>query len=154
MRVILTKDSKGLGKKGDIKNVADGYALNYLIPQGLAINAETGHASVLLNKVTQQKTHSVKVEEKSVASAKKLDNKVLAFKSKTSATGTLFSAIGKKEIALAIKEKFNQAVDEKNILLEHGLKTLGEHVVPVKIGNSQINLKIKINQDDQQTHKD
>lgn len=143
MKVILLKDIKGSGKTGDIINVSDGYARNYLFPKGLAKEATNGNVKVL----NEQKT-SVKIkEEKELQEAKTLGNKMeeltVVLYSKAGDGGRLFGSITSKDIAEVLNKTHDINVDKRKILLEEGIKTLGSRYVEIKI-HPKVVTKIKV----------
>jgi len=135
MKVVLKKDVKGIGKVGDIKNVADGYARNFLFKNSLAAPA-TGHT---LKQAEERKASVAKKVEKDAADTKEIKKKLDGFKIKTSLKfgdgDTAFGSVSSQDISDMLKEKgFN--VDSKHIHLEHNLKTLGEHHVKLDLGHN------------------
>ena len=148
MEIILVKEVKGLGKAGDKKIIADGYAANYLLPQGLAIKAGSKQAQAFQIKLASQKSRQNKEIEQLVGDLPKISNLILEFKAKASASGTLFSGIGAKEIVQALTERLNFPVKEKMIGLDHDLKSLGEFSVSLKANNQILPFKIKITKED------
>lgn len=147
MKVILQKDVKGSGKKGDVVNVADGYAKNYLIKNGLAVMAD-GH-NTLINASQKQSDAYHKEQErlKAVELGKKIENKTIVLKVKCGDNGKLFGAVTSKEISEAFKQNMNLDIDKHKILLDGAIKTVGEQKVVVKIHPTvsvKFNLKIEV----------
>ena len=132
MKVVLTADVKNKGKKGDIINVNDGYAMNFLIPKGLAIQATAG----AVNETNQKKAAEVARKEKELAAAKaaaeKLNMATVTVYVKCGESGKLFGSVTSKEIAEELKAN-GYEVDKKNIMLEEPLKKLGRATVEVKL---------------------
>lgn len=127
MKVILTQDVKGLGKKMDVKDVADGYALHFLIPKKLAAPADEKHLAAKGQWESSQNQANTQYE----AMADKLKNLVLEFQVKTGAKGEIFSSITEKDIEKSLTAK---GFKDFKIKLEKHLKTLGEHQVEVVFG--------------------
>ena len=125
MKVILQKDVKGTGKAGEIANVNDGYARNFLIPKGLAlpadassINAANIRKSADAHKLEMQRKHA-----RELAAA--MTDKTVKVYAKAGENGKLFGSIGAPEIAAALKEQYDIEVDKKKIRLDEPLKALG-----------------------------
>lgn len=133
MKVILLEDVKSLGKKGQIVNVNDGYARNFILPKKLGLEA-TGKN---LNDLKLQKANEEKIAQENLDAAKELAKKVEAGSVKLSIKmgegGRSFGSIASKELAMAVKEQMNLEVDKKKIQLKDAIKTVGTHKVPVKL---------------------
>ena len=134
MKVILTQDVKGSGKKGELINAADGYARNFLLPKGLAIEANNQAIGELKAKEAS-KQHKIQVErEAAMEAAKKLEGKTVKITAKAGAGGKLFGAITGKEIAAALAEQFSLTIDGKKLVLEQPIKSFGSYEVKAKLG--------------------
>ncbi|KQL21724.1 50S ribosomal protein L9 [Cytobacillus solani] len=133
MKVIFLKDVKGKGKKGEVKNVADGYAQNFLIKQGLAVEANQANVSTL----NAQKKKEEKLAAEELADAKKLkevmDKITLEFSTKAGEGGRLFGSITSKQIAEELQKAHNLKVDKRKIELPDAIRTLGYTKVSVKL---------------------
>ena len=133
MKVILLEDVKTLGKKGEIVNVSDGYARNFILPKKLGLEANTKN----LNDLKLQKANADKVAKEQLEAAKELAGKLEAGKVelsiKTGEGGKAFGSVSSKEIAAAVKEQMGYDVDKKKIQLKESIKTLGTHDVPVEL---------------------
>ncbi len=133
MKVILLEDVKALGKKGDICDVSDGYARNFIIPRKKGLEATSDN----LNNLKLKKANDAKVAQENLeaaqALAKELEEKAIVLKVKVGEGGKLFGAIASKEIAAAVKEQTNLDVDKKKIVLAEPIKTLGSHDIKVKL---------------------
>ena len=125
MRVILLKDVKGIGKKNDTVNVKDGYASNYLIPNGLAVMESKGSIEVL----NKQKADAAKkdAEDKALAQdvAKKLENIVVEFKANVGEDGRMFGTISNKQIEEELKKVHNIVIDKRKITTKIPVDRLG-----------------------------
>ena len=125
MKVILQKDVKGTGKAGEIANVNDGYARNFLIPRGLAIPADANsiHAALVKKSADKHRIEMQRKREKALEEGMSgLTVKVYA---KAGENGKLFGSIGVAEIAEALKAQHDIEVDKKKIRLEEPIKSLG-----------------------------
>lgn len=132
MKVILTQDVKGSGKKGELINAADGYARNFLLPKGLAIEANNQAIGELKAKEAS-KQHKIQVEkEAAMETAKRLEGKTVSLTAKAGAGGKLFGSITTKEIADAIKKQYGAEVDKKKINVNE-IKAFGTYTAEVKL---------------------
>ncbi|MCH5278407.1 MAG: 50S ribosomal protein L9 [Christensenellaceae bacterium] len=129
MKVLLKQDVHGTGKTGDIVNVSDGYANNFLIPRGKAIPADAGTINAANIKKQAQK-HRVEVQRRNAkalaADMSKLTVKVF---SKAGENGRLFGSITGKEVAAALKEQYDIDVDKKKIRIDEPIKAVGVYTV-------------------------
>ena len=145
MKVILKQDIKGVGKKDQVINAADGYARNYLFPKNLAVPADTGNMN---NLKAKQDSESFRRSEDLKASkelAEKMKKMTLEFKVKAGENGRLFGAITAKEIAETLKKDYNIVVDKKKILLPEGIKVAGTTKVEIKLNEGVVaTLNIKV----------
>ena len=143
MKVILLEDVKSLGKKGEIVNVSDGYARNFVLPKKLGIEATSKN----LNDLKLQKANEEKVAKQILDEAKELAKKVEAgkveVKIKVGEGGRTFGSVSTKEIAIAVKEQMGYDIDKKKIQLKDAIKTLGTHVVPVKL-HQKVTAELKV----------
>ena len=133
MKVILKQDIKGVGKKDQIINAADGYARNYLIPKKLAVPADQGNMNNLKAKnesIAYKKGEDLKEAKELAERMKKLTVKI---KVKAGENGKLFGAVTSKEISEALKRDFNIDVDKKKIMLNESIKNAGTTRVDVKL---------------------
>ena len=133
MQVILLQDVKALGKKGEIVNVNDGYARNFILPKKLGLEANGKN----LNDLKLQKANEEKLAQQLLGEAKELGTKLAAgkieLKIKVGEGGRAFGAVSTKEISAAIKEQMGYDVDKKKIQLKDAIKTLGSHDVAIKL---------------------
>jgi large subunit ribosomal protein L9 len=133
MKVIFLKDVKGKGKKGEVKNVADGYAHNFLIKQGLAIEANNTNISTLEG----QKKKEDKRAAEELAEAKKLGEQLekitVELAAKAGEGGRLFGSITTKQIAEELQKKHGFKIDKRKMELTDAIRTLGHTKVPVKL---------------------
>ncbi|MBM7693554.1 large subunit ribosomal protein L9 [Peribacillus deserti] len=133
MKVIFLKDVKGKGKKGEIKNVADGYAHNFLIKQGLAVEA----SNTTMSALSAQKKKEEKLAEENLQEAQNLKEKLekltVDLTAKSGEGGRLFGSITSKQIAEELQKKHGIKIDKRKIELEDAIRTLGTTKVPVKL---------------------
>ena len=144
MKVILLEDVKSLGKKGEIVNVNDGYARNFILPKKLGLEA-TGKN---LNDLKLQKAHEEKrakeLLEAAQESARSLEGKSIVIKMKAGEGGKLFGSVSSKEIAAAYKEQHGLEIDKKKIQLSDPIRAFGSFEVPVKL-HPQVTGTLKVN---------
>lgn len=133
MDVILQKDVKNLGSKGDVVKVAEGYGRNYLIPRGLAIEATDKNMAELKMKKKQQKKREERELQEAQNIAKKIDDKRLVLKVKAGEKGRLFGSITTKDIAEKIQSDYGVELDKRKIELAQPIRTLGNYRVEIKI---------------------
>ncbi len=145
MKVILLKDVKGSGKAGEIINVADGYARNFLIAKGNAIEATTQNLNNLKGK-KESEQHKIDLEKQHAEEiAKTLEGKEIVAKAKAGTGGRLFGAITTGTIADIIKEQYKCKVDKKKIALNSELKAFGDYNAEIKLGHGiSCSVKIKV----------
>ena len=133
MKVILLEDVKSLGKKGDICDVSDGYARNFIIPKKKGVEATPDN----LNNLKLKNANEAKVArenlENAQALAAQLADKMVVIRVKVGEGGKLFGAIASKEIAAAVLDQTGLELDKKKIVLADPIKALGEHKVKVKL---------------------
>ena len=133
MKVILQKDVKGTGKKGDIVNVSDGYAKNFLLKNGSAVVADNKGCQINASQKEADAYHKEQERLKAVELGKQIEGKVITLKVKCGENGKLFGAITSKEVAEAFKANMNIEIDKRKIVLDGAIKTVGEQKVMVKL---------------------
>lgn len=132
MEVIFLADVKGSGKKGEIKNVSDGYAKNFLIKNGLAIVASAGAKGEVKSKNESKQYHYDQDKAKAQEVAKEIADKKVEISVKVGDNGKLFGSITTKEIAEAY-EKIGYNIDKRKITLKEPIKSLGTYIVEIKL---------------------
>ncbi|GAB7388517.1 50S ribosomal protein L9 [Bacillaceae bacterium] len=132
MKVILQKDVKGQGKKGEIKEVSEGYARNFLIPRGLAVEATEGNIKALQAKVKREQARKAEEKAECEALAKKLAGMTVSIPAKAGEGGKLFGAVTNKQIVEAL-QKHGIKIDKRKIELQEPIRSLGYANVPVKL---------------------
>ncbi len=143
MQVILKQDVDGLGTRGDVVVVADGYFRNYLLPRGLGYKATKGAEAEAqaMRKAHAAKNEANRAEADKVAAS--LVPQVITISAKTDESGTLFGSVTVSDISTAIETQTGQVVDRKALQLDAPLKTLGQHMVMTKI-HSQVEFPVTI----------
>ncbi len=135
MKVLLIKDVKGVGKTGEIKDVADGYGKNFLIAKGFALAA----TNEVLRKYESQKKKDAANEAAHIAELKetkdKLDKLLITITKKLGEGGHLFGSITKDEVADALKAQHSISIDKKDIDIKHPIKTTGLYDLDLKMGH-------------------
>lgn len=143
MKVIFLQDVKGQGKQGEIKEVSDGYARNFLIPKGLAVEA----TKTRLKEIEEQQEKQRKTQEREKTEAVKvqqiLNGKSVTIKARTGSGDKLFGAVTAKEIAETIQKQFKVDIDKKKFELAEPIKHIGEYPVKIKIYPS-VQAEIKV----------
>ncbi|GIO85507.1 50S ribosomal protein L9 [Paenibacillus faecis] len=132
MKVIFLQDVKGQGKKGEIKNVSEGYAQNFLIPRGLVRPATEGNVKTLEQQTAAEVKRKEKEKEEAIELGKKLEEVTVTLKAKAGEGGRLFGAITSKQVAEAL-EKTGIKIDKRKIEMHEPIRTLGVTQVPVKL---------------------
>ncbi len=133
MKVILLKDVKGLGKEGDLVEVKDGYARNFLFPKGVVVEATKGNLKEWKNRKKAEESKEKAEYEEALKLKEKLDNVQVQLKGKAGEEGKLFGSITSKDIANALKKQHNVNIDKRKIDMKDNIKTLGTTVVGVKV---------------------
>ncbi len=133
MKVILLEDVKSLGKKGEIVNVNDGYARNFILPKKLGLEATSKN----LNDLKLQKQNDEKVAQEKLDAAKALAEEIkeksITVKIQAGVEGKVFGSISSKEIALEAKKQLNMDIDKKKIVIPDAIKSLGTYNVNIKL---------------------
>ena len=134
MKVILTADVKGQGKKGELKEVSEGYARNYLIPRGLAMKATADNLNALALKEKAKAAQAAKEKAQAQEHAKQLESCVVKVKARGGENGKLFGSVTSKEVADALKEQYGIELEKNRILLEENIKSFGSYELRCKLG--------------------
>ena len=133
MKVILTKDVKGTGKKGEIVNVSDGFANNFLLKKGAAVLANEDNLNILKNKQSSEQ-HKKDEELKAALKIKEeINDKEVVLLKKAGEGGRLFGAVTAIDICDAIKSSLNTDVDKRKIVLKNTIKSIGRFETEIKI---------------------
>ncbi len=143
MKVILLKDVKKQGKKDDIIEVSDGYGMNYLIKNGLAVAATKTSTKILLNELDKRKQEEEKLVKEMQEMRDKIIRENITFKVKTGAMDKVFGNVSSKQIAESLN-KMGYKVDKKQIQIDAPLDTLGVHNVTVEL-HKKVRFNIRVN---------
>ena len=144
MKVVLNQDVKGLGKKLQIVEVSEGYARNFLLPKKLASVADGKNINEAKGKIDSQKFKKKTETEEANKNKEILEKGFIEFKHKFGEGSRLYGSVTEKDIAQAIKDKFNIDVNKKKITIKDQIKSLGTYSVNVKLYEGVI-AKLKIN---------
>lgn len=144
MKVVLNQDVKGLGKKLQIVEVSEGYARNFLLPKKLASVADGKNINEAKGKIDSQKFKKKTETEEANKNKEILEKGFIEFKHKVGEGSRLYGSVTEKDIAQAIKDKFNIDVNKKKIIIKDQIKSLGTYSVNVKLYEGVI-AKLKIN---------
>ena len=143
MKVIFLQDVKGQGKKGEIKNVSDGYAKNFLLPKGVAVEATNSNLNDTKGKNESIQYKKDMAEENAHALAKKLESVTVTLTAKSGDNGKLFGSITAKDVADRLKQDTKIDIDKRKIVLPDGIKALGEYTLDIKL-HPGISGKLKV----------
>lgn len=132
MKVIFLQDVKGTAKKGDVKEVADGYARNFLLAKGLATEANAKNMSDLAGKKASEQHKADVLKQDAIAAASTVKGKTLTCKAKAGQGGKLFGAVTAGNISSLLNEQLGVNVDKKKITLSSEIKTFGTYTAEIK----------------------
>lgn len=133
MKVVLKADVKGQGKKGEMVNVSDGYARNFLLPRGLAVEADKQAMNDVKNRENAEK-YKIEQEKKAAGAAReKLDGKTVKIKAKGGAGGKLFGSVTAKEISDALNKQYALDIDKRKVVLQNDIKAFGSYEAELKL---------------------
>ncbi|MBQ6117806.1 MAG: 50S ribosomal protein L9 [Clostridia bacterium] len=132
MKVILNQDVKGLGKKGELVNVSDGYAKNYLVPRKIASFADAAAMNELKNREASKAYQLAQEKAAAEKAAAELNGKTIRISAKAGANGRLFGSVTSKEIAEKIKEDYGIDIDKKRVVTED-IRSFGTYECTLKI---------------------
>ena len=143
MKVILLTDVKGTGKKGELHEVSDGYARNFLFPKKLAKEATAQAVGEMKARQASAAYHAETERQSAMALAEKLNVMTVKVHAKAGSAGRLFGAVTTKEIADAMTEQLGTPIDKKKVAIEGDIKTYGEYEAIVKL-HAGITAKTKV----------
>lgn len=144
MKVIFTKDIKGQGKKNEIKEVSDGYAMNFLIKKGYAIKATDNNLEKVSKQVSEEKLEEALLIKKMESLKAKLEKITLEFKTKVGEQDRMFGSISTKQIKSELS-KLGYTIDKQSIKLDHQIMSLGVHNVEIELHKQVIaTIKVKV----------
>jgi large subunit ribosomal protein L9 len=133
MKLVLTHDVPKVGKVGDIKEVADGYARNFLLPRGMAVEATSGQLKRLQEQRVQEKKREDKNRSELQALADRLQGATVTFTMRVGEGGKLYGSISSKDVGDALEEQAKIVVDRRRVELDEPIRTLGTHQVAVHV---------------------
>ena len=134
MKVILQQDVKGQGKKGQLVEVSEGYARNFLLPKKLAIPATTDAINTMNLKEKARRAEESRQREEALANAAKLKECTVRIAAKAGTGGRLFGAVTTKEIAEALNKQFSLDIPKQKLVLDEAIKSFGTYTVKAKLG--------------------
>lgn len=133
MKIVLRQDVPKVGEAGTIQTVANGYARNYLIPQGMAVVATDGEIKVAQHNMAVKARKIARLEEQQKSLAEKIQGAKLAFTARAGESGRLFGSITAADVAAQLSEKIGEEIDRRKIVLDEPLRTVGDHSVTVHL---------------------
>lgn len=131
MKIILKKDVGGVGRSGEVKEVADGYAMNFLIARGFADQATPKKLAAHEKEVAQYASIKKSKEEGVAKDIRSLEGARIEMKARATEKGGLFKAVGKKEVCKAILDQKKKMIPEGSVQLDHPVKEIGEHTIKI-----------------------
>ena len=134
MKVIFQQDVRGQGKKGEMKEVSDGYARNYLLPRNLAVEANKDNLNALALKEKAKKAQEAKERAAAVANAERLKDIIVTVRAKAGANGKLFGAVTSQEITDALKEQHGIEIEKNKLVQGDPIKAYGSYELKCKFG--------------------
>lgn len=134
MKVIFNVDVKGQGKKGEMKEVSDGYARNYLLPRKLASEATADNLNTMRLKEKAKAAQIAKEKEEALNNAKRLAEVTVTIRAKAGGAGKLFGAVTSQEISAALKEQHGIEIEKNKIVQSEPIKSFGSYEVKAKLG--------------------
>lgn len=144
MKVILTADVKKVGSKGQVVTVADGYALNVLIPNKKAVTATPENLKKHEQVAKAHKDREVQAAQEAALLLKSIDGKTVTITAKAGDTGTLFKSLHADAIAAALQSEHNVAIPEDSIVLASPIKKTGSYSVPIKLYGSAALVTVEV----------
>ena len=145
MKVVFNEDVRGQGKKGEIKEVSDGYARNYLIPRKLASEATADAINAIKLKEKAKAAQAAKEKALALEYAEKLEAVQVTVRAKSGGSGKLFGAVTSETISKALKEQFDMDIEKNKIVQSEPIKSYGSYTVKAKLGyevSANINLLV------------
>ena len=143
MKIILLQDVKSVGKKGDLVDLSEGYARNFIIPKKLGVEANNAN----MNNLKLQKANEEKVAKEqydaAVALGKEVETMLVKVSIKSGEGGKTFGSISSKEIAKAVSDQYGKEIDKKKIQMQDAIKSVGTHEVTVKL-HPKVSVKLRV----------
>ena len=144
MKIILLDDVPKLGRRGEVRDVSDGYARNYLLPHKLALNATPGNLRNIETIKAAQEGRAVRMRSEAETQAERIAGLTYAQSRQASDEGRLFGSVGKADIAAFLAQN-GLTVERRRIVMDEPIKTLGDFSVPVRLhGDVTANLKVSV----------
>jgi len=143
MKVIFLKDVKGKGKKGEVKNVSDGYARNYLLKNNIAQEATAGNLKALEGQKRKEEQQEQEEKEEAINLKDNLAELTVEIEAKSGKEGRLFGSITSKQIAQSLEKQHGHKIDKRKIELDQPIRALGYTNVPVKL-HPEVSGSIKV----------
>lgn len=143
MKVILTEDVRSLGKKGEIVEVSDGYARNFILKTKKGVEANSKNLNDLKLKKASEEKHAQEQYEAAKELGKKLEAGEIRVSIKTGEGGKAFGSVSSKEIAAEVRSQMGLEIDKKKVQLKETIKALGTHQVPVKL-HPKVTAELKV----------
>ena len=144
MKIILLQDVEGLGKAGDLKEVANGYARNYLVPRRLAAGATPGLIANRTQRIAAEQRRVEKLVEQNKQLTERLSQVTLTFKARVGGQGRLYGSITSQDVAAALRDVEKITIDRRSIDMSDPIRTPGTFIVPVRVA-SGLESKLTIN---------
>ncbi len=145
MQIVLLKDIKHLGKAGEVRSVADGYARNYLIPRGLATPATAGAVREAQARSAIQAKHAAREQAQAQSLADELSGVALTFKARAGETGHLYGSITTADIAEGLQKQIGKPIDRRKVALDEPIRELGTFQVPIRLaGDVTANVTVTV----------
>ncbi|MDR3572144.1 MAG: 50S ribosomal protein L9 [Candidatus Pacebacteria bacterium] len=144
MKVLMIKDVGGVGRRGEIKEITDGYALNNLIPRGLAVQATPEKIKAHEAATQQQNEQRAKEQQALIHKVQSLENARIELSAKATQKGGLFKSLGITDIKKAILSQRQIDLPEEAIMLEKPIKEIGDHAVEIKTAGTKARLIVSI----------
>ena len=133
MKVVLRQDVENLGEKGSVKNVADGYARNFLIPRGMAVVATPGELKVVATNEAVKQRKVARQEEELQGLADRINGQKLEFEARAGNNGRLFGSITNGDIAERLSAVVGSEIDRRKVVIDEPIRTTGDHPVTVNL---------------------
>ncbi|MDA8393394.1 MAG: 50S ribosomal protein L9 [Actinomycetota bacterium] len=143
MRLVLRSDLPSLGKRGDVVEVADGYARNYLVPKGLALLASGGTVAQASFMRKSRDVKDARAREDAEQVARRLVAMVIRVPARAGASGKLFGSVTAADIADAVEEQAGIHLDRRRLVVDDPIRSIGTHEVPVKL-HSEVEFRVTV----------
>lgn len=143
MKIILLEDVKSVGKKGELVELKDGYAKNFIIPKKLGIEATNANMNDLKLQKKNEEKHAQEQLEAAQALAAEIEKMTVKLEIKAGEGGKTFGSISSKEIARAVSDQYGREIDKKKIQMQDAIKTAGAHEVVIKL-HPKVSVKLKV----------